>query len=75
MKITWETHNSSKNCLLGRWLVGKVHYTAFTSVNDLKKWQANCYLPGIKTDLGRFENEEAAIEKLENAVAYWYRGI
>ena len=61
-------------CLhMGRWNVGRVFYTPFTSKDDPNKYQASCFLPGIKSDLGRYDDIKDAGARLERAVNHWIK--
>ncbi len=53
---------------VGKIKVGSVHYSSFISREDPKKYQATCFLPGIKSDLGRFETKDAAKTQVETGV-------
>ena len=56
---------------IGKWTVGKIFWTAFISKGDTRKYQANCLLPGIKSDLGKYEKPEEAKSRVEQAVKHW----
>lgn len=63
--------SSGKILLLGKWNVASVFYDGCRSKDDPKAYRVTCSLPGIKTDLGNFENESEAMIKVEEAVRYW----
>ena len=59
---------------LGRWMVGAASYDASRSKGEQNKWLATCNLPGMKSSLGHFENEELAKSATEAAVKHWLKG-
>jgi hypothetical protein len=58
---------------IGKWRVGSVLYDSCTSKGDPKKYKSICVLPGIKTDLGHYEDQEEAKNRLIGAVKHWFR--
>ena len=75
----WSDYNeqyvTGKKCLVGKWKVGSVHYSALISRGDPKNYQATCLLPGIKTDLGRYETELDAIWAVNEAIEHWFKNL
>lgn len=50
------------------------HYDASRPKDSkLPPWKLTCSLPRIKSNLGNFENEDAAKAKAEEAFAYWLK--
>jgi hypothetical protein len=64
-------YSNGKKLFLGKWHVGGVHWNSCRSKDDPKKYVASCSLPGIKTTLDYYENEEEAKARVEKVVHYW----
>jgi hypothetical protein len=64
-------YSSGKILLLGKWKVGSAYYDSFRSKDDPFKYEAQCYLPGIKDSLGYYDEENKAQTRVEEAVNYW----
>jgi hypothetical protein len=73
--MKWEQdtrqYSSGKILLLGKWKVGTVYYDSCRSKDDPKKYEATCYLPGIKNSLGHYDEEDKAKVIVEEAVNHW----
>jgi len=78
MNMKWEKstlqYTSGENLFLGKWRVGGIHYNSLKSKDDPLKYKATCRLPGIKDDLGHFEDEDKAKSIVEFAVDHWIKG-
>jgi len=76
--MKWEKYvkqySSGEYLFLGKWKVGSIQYDSFRSKDDPLKYIANCRLPGIKDDLGHFEDEDKAKSIVEFAVDHWIKG-
>lgn len=77
MKFEWKRdtreYSSGEILYLGRWNVGSAFYDGGKSKDDPKKQIATCSLPGIKRNLGSFEKEKEAKDRVENAVKHWIK--
>lgn len=57
---------------VGKVKVGNVFQTVFVAKGDKKNIQASCFLPSVKNNLGRFETEKEAREKVEKAIKVFF---
>jgi hypothetical protein len=73
--MKWEQdtrqYSSGKVLLLGKWKVGGAYYDSCHSKDDPNKYEAKCYLPGIKNSLDYYPSEGEAMDRVEAAVRYW----
>ena len=67
-----EYANGYNMVLAEKWVVGTVVWSSVAQ-DDPLTWQAGCRLPGIKNDLGRFEESSDAKRKVEQGVTHWFR--
>ena len=65
---------SGSKLYLGKYHVGSVFYDGFVSRDENLKFKVVCKLPGIKSDLGRYETEEEGKARLIRAVNTWILG-
>ena len=76
IEVTWVEDEAGygygKMCKVGKWVVGGYHHNSLRSRDDPKVYQATCRLPGVKNNLGDFETENAAKNRVDNAVRYWF---
>ena len=71
IEVTWVKNNSIyENGELCK--VGKYNYNSLRSRDDPKAYRATCRLPGVKENLGDYETENAAKNRVDNAVRYWF---
>lgn len=78
-RLTWK-RNEAKFAngwfgFLGKYAVFGVHWDSCLSrnlpVEERKYWKLNCYLPGIKTDLGHYVDEKEAWQDAERILLHW----
>lgn len=75
MEITWK--DSNKDYVNGEYgYVGKInifhlYYDGCRSKDDPRCYRLKCKLPGIKPDLGGYEEKATAILKAEFALENW----
>lgn len=76
IKINWkdekQLYSNCKAGMIGKWKLFHVRYNKIHR-ND-PPYVLRCYLPGIK-DTSRFESEEDAINKAEEILAFWIKGL
>ena len=75
-RLTWaedtRTYSSGVIGNLGKWKVFSIHWDAFRSRNsDTPPYVLNCSLPGIKANLGNFEDIEEGKIKAEKVLQHW----
>ncbi len=58
---------------IGKVKVASVFYSAFVSRGETKRYQATCFLPAIKSDLGKHESIEEAKKIAERAVKRFFK--
>lgn len=77
MKLSWHQNNeryaNGVVCRLGKFKVGSAFYSGMISRERRDKYQANCKLPGIESNLGTFPTLAEAQEKVETAVKFWLK--
>jgi len=75
LKIEWKRQRSNY-AYLGAYVVGSTYYNAMMGRNDpdadKKRYRAHVTLPGIEINVA-FPTEQAAMEAVERAVAYWVK--
>jgi hypothetical protein len=78
-KIIWiideRKSSTSKFGTIGKWKIFSTYYDGNTSKDDSTtgRIRLTCFLPGIKKNLGNFQNETEAKEKAETALKYWVK--
>lgn len=60
-------YSNGSDCKCGKFHIGS---TEWGSANG--GYNAKCFLPGIKSILGNYNNEEDAKERVEYAAKYWF---
>jgi hypothetical protein len=75
--IIWKTkqekYSNGENGYVGPYKFFSISYTSFRGPNDNKCWRLNCSLPGIKTDLGKFEKKEQGKSKADMVLDMWLK--
>ena len=75
--VVWEqqTHQYAQgyDAKVGKWIVGSVAFDSLRTKGSKAVHKARCRLPGIKESLGNYEHESEARERVERAVAHWFR--
>jgi len=69
----WKKTRQGEALFIGKVKVGAVFHTVFVAKGDPKNIQANCFLSGIKGNLGKHENETQAKNRVENAVNHFFK--
>jgi hypothetical protein len=74
-EMKWEQdtrpYSSGVILFLGKWKVGGAYYNSCRSKDDPNKYEAKCYLPGIKDTLDYYTTEDEAKKRVEEAVKHW----
>ena len=71
--IIWSpltVHAAGDKGLLGKWKIFEVWYSGITKIKNTS-CKLNCYLPGIKSDVGSFGSEECAKEYADKILKRW----
>lgn len=76
--MAWEPSKSEyttgEKYRLGKWLIGGYHYGSAQPRGEKPFYTVTCSLPGIKSEVGRCETQEAARALFEKAVKHWLDG-
>jgi len=58
---------------LGKWQIFYLFWDGIVSKDDDRNYGLRCYLPGIKSHLGHFKEEEKGKEKAIKTLSYWLK--
>ena len=76
-QVTWHKqtgrYQGGEDAKVGKWVVGAVIDSVSATRYDRDKYHAILFLPGIKNNRGLYPDMAAARQRVEDAVAYWFK--